>query len=609
MATPITLGKLGLEDIAFGTGILQIDLGNGNFKNITEINLSNIPFDATRTVGEALNEFETLLTSSDYASISTELTKLVTLHNNLAKLVNVEGNLVSILNIQANIVDLTLLASNIPLLVQIPTDLAYIQTIKRDILYIECNMRKLMKELRNSEKFVYDLYVNKLDPLDTKMDLMEARLDTLLANAVADITAGNELAQKFGTYTLVIQPKPNCANPNFIIDDVHQRLIWQIPTVKGDCAVLQSQVETQIVQATTDAYLATLALGGGGVTTADVNALISAYHLANPIVDTEYRIIEEALNWKVVSSEGGAVPNYDKITYPLATDAFMQYMITEQGFVAGTDATQFRATAFETLKVNYIFGLADGSLIEYTLYTHTDSTNDAILSEKLVENIVGTEIIDSNTIALVNTGRGILVKAPNTAVITAHSSEYTVTVDNLSFFTGMGLISVTLAVDPTGMSSADDGEHYITLNVDGIEVYVGVDIFYDPATSTVTISGQNRLRYDLTRATTWRSSPTMGAKPTVEVGASNIPDTVEIIEGTGLSFDAITLNGTAGGGTLPNYNVTFNIEAGFVVDSLFKVRIGDDTNGYITVLMRPTAVGPFYLTEGIDYITTKGEVQ
>ncbi len=280
MANPIVLGKLGMEDIAFGTGVQAIDLGGGHFKTLTEVNLSNMPFDETKTVGEALTEFQTLLTNQKYEEISQELPKLIKLSENLTQLTKLESSMESVNQIKDSLDGITALALSLPTLMMIPSDLAYLQQIKRDSLYIRCDVLNIQKSVSKAVSYVDDITRNKLHPLDTKMDIMEQRLTSLLATAVATVVNGNTMAMKFSTYTLMIQPVISCSNPKFIIDDDNMRLIWQVP--KSVCYnLLPEPTNEALVEAVTSYFQAGGDGGGSGydelVTQEEVNQAVLAW--------------------------------------------------------------------------------------------------------------------------------------------------------------------------------------------------------------------------------------------------------------------------------------------------------------------------------------------
>jgi len=247
---------IGLDYIAWGYGEVEVPTYNGKTRRIQRINFENVPFNESKTVGQALNELNTLLTSQHYQTVSDNIERIKRVFFDLDAIQSVDLNKMNIDAVAGAIDEIRLVYLHLGALAEIQQMLPEYRKDKQNIEYLKCKIGRMIEDLRNTVQKANTLLYSKFEPMFNQLTAMEARLTALISNAVATVTNGNEMAVKLATYRLEIERKPNCWNPKVIVDDVNQRIVWQVPTVKGDCAVVEP--DEALVRDSVNAYLATL---------------------------------------------------------------------------------------------------------------------------------------------------------------------------------------------------------------------------------------------------------------------------------------------------------------------------------------------------------------
>lgn len=274
---------VGADDIAWGEGTTSVPTYGGGTREVRRVNLSTIPYSSTKTVGEALDEFQSLLQSQDYATIHSHLEQLLALIVTIPRLNQLYLNLGQLDSIATELDKLLNIENDLTVLKQIPEKLDKVDEALRDIKYYKHRFERLLERTKEQVSCQNDWINGKLSDLSAQNEATRQDLDTLIATAKQEVQSGNELVAKFGTYSLEIQSKRFCTEPKFIVDDTNQRIIWQVPTVKGDCAY--SEVTSAQVQDAVNAYLATFPnIGSGGdepVTQDEINQALSDWVQSN----------------------------------------------------------------------------------------------------------------------------------------------------------------------------------------------------------------------------------------------------------------------------------------------------------------------------------------
>jgi len=272
---------VGLDDIAWGIGTTTVPTYGGGTRPVKRVNLASIPYNDTKTVGEALDEFNNLLQSQKYSDIHDNLEAILKVINNISHINQVYLNLGQLRALKEDLNTIINVANNLEVLKSIPTELEFIDRAVKDTNYYKNKFERLLERTKK-EVYCQNVWINgKLSELSEQNEATRQDLDTIISTAKQEVQTGNELVAKFGTYALEIQAKPYCREPKFIVDDINERLIWQVPTVKGDCRY--SEVTSAQVQDVVDAYLDTFpSIGSGGsldepVTQEEVNQAIVDY--------------------------------------------------------------------------------------------------------------------------------------------------------------------------------------------------------------------------------------------------------------------------------------------------------------------------------------------
>ena len=261
-----TIPTVGVNDILWGEGYAEVPTYGGGKVIKEKMNLSNMPYNTTQTVAQALLEVTTLLTSSDYATIQRNIQEIKALHDIIPKLNSIYLKSGDISVVTANLAKLSTIVANIETLKKVPNDLERVEQVHRDLNYVQSRFMAILDNIKEEVSCQSELISGKLIPLSLKMDATNERLDALVAEVKAEITQGNEMAQKMGSYSLEIQALRQCANPKIIVDDINKRIIWQVP--RNNCYTVVNQVggtNQAEVQALIDASIANLNTQGGSL--------------------------------------------------------------------------------------------------------------------------------------------------------------------------------------------------------------------------------------------------------------------------------------------------------------------------------------------------------
>jgi hypothetical protein len=237
----IYTGKVGLEDIAFGAGTELQTLGNGISRTITKINLSNIPFDELKTVGEMITEFNNLLVSSAYSTVNADLDKVVITAGSIESIISLANSISNIVNVASNILAVNTTALEIDAIKAAPGASQEANQAVLNAQYIRGRLSQTQSTIYDYLQWLRAYHIETVVPFQDKIDQALATLQGMIDDAVATITNGNEMAIKLATYALEIQVLARCWTPRVIIDDPNHKIIWQIPESRNQCVIVPGE--------------------------------------------------------------------------------------------------------------------------------------------------------------------------------------------------------------------------------------------------------------------------------------------------------------------------------------------------------------------------------
>lgn len=237
----IYTGKVGLEDIAWGEGTLLQVLGNGLTRTITRVNLSNMPFDELKTVGQQLQEFSDLLVSSSYAAVNSKLLDVQEVSAHINMIVDLVNSMANIQAVASNITSMNEVAGNIPNINNVVDAAQEAQQAITNAQYIKNRLSQTQSTIYDYLAWLRAYHIEVIVPFQAKIDAALITIQAAIDNALQQILAGNELAQKFGTYTIEVQVLARCWTPRFIVDDPNHKLIFQLPESRNQCVVVPGQ--------------------------------------------------------------------------------------------------------------------------------------------------------------------------------------------------------------------------------------------------------------------------------------------------------------------------------------------------------------------------------
>ena len=156
---------LGLEDLEFGTGIVE-QTRAGTKVNITRINAGNLPFDETRTLFEFVQ-------AVNIEELGNSVEAINNLNNDLDKILIVEDNLPIINNVEAIKDSIVTLDTNILVLQNINTNMSSIHTVE-DNLPIINNVEAIKESI-----VTLDTNILALQNINTNMSSINTVEDNL----------------------------------------------------------------------------------------------------------------------------------------------------------------------------------------------------------------------------------------------------------------------------------------------------------------------------------------------------------------------------------------------------------------------------------------------
>jgi hypothetical protein len=256
----LVTGRIGLEDLAIGEGQEVQDLGQGRTRTITKINAGNFPYNNTTTLQQALDAFNATMQSAEALNITENKQAIVNLYAEMNKLRLLADKLPELEALADRQGILDALSTNLVTITQLHNTIVKTEQAVADAKYRE--HRILAAEDRVSKRLAYvsNLCNQDILPMKSQLDMLLAHLENLINTVKADIIQGNEMAYKLATYTWDLRVVRACKVPKWYIDEATQSIVLLMP--QPICATTV-EADPSIVQASVDAYLATLPKIGG----------------------------------------------------------------------------------------------------------------------------------------------------------------------------------------------------------------------------------------------------------------------------------------------------------------------------------------------------------
>jgi len=258
----LVTGKIGLEDLALGHGTQVQDLGKGRTRTITEINAGNLPFGANSTFEQAIVNLQDTLKSAEALNITENRDAILLITNELSNLRKIANSMQELSTLASRSYVLDTLVDNLNSITNLSKTLIFTEQAVADSKYREHKMQRTARNLSNALSYISNMCTQEILPMKAQLDGLLVTINSKIATIKAELTDGNELIHKFGSYELKIVAKPNCKQPKIIVDDNRQQIIWQVPTVKGNCTMAKP-TQDQIAKAFAEYLVANPDFGGG----------------------------------------------------------------------------------------------------------------------------------------------------------------------------------------------------------------------------------------------------------------------------------------------------------------------------------------------------------
>ncbi len=250
---------VGLDDIAWGEGFIDIPVYGGGTRKAKRVNARDIPYSALKTLGQKLDEFETLMSSDAFSSIHTHINDISRISTYLAQVYRVFEQLDDIQRLALSADSIDAVQAVLPLFSEIEPALDKVNKVSSQMDYIMCRITKDKQSISDQIGYVQKLIEGKAEPMMVELLEVKALLDNKVATAVNEIVQGCENAKKWGSYELKIESKRFCYTPKVVVDDDAKTITWQVPTVKGECTVVEVEgsINADEVSALIAEYIAT----------------------------------------------------------------------------------------------------------------------------------------------------------------------------------------------------------------------------------------------------------------------------------------------------------------------------------------------------------------
>jgi len=301
-----TTAVIGLEDIAFGKGTRQVPTYGGEHRLITEVNLANMPFDETKTVGEALEEFNTHLTSANYSTIQQNIEGLKLIISKMGNIDILLSKMPDVDRVNTLTPHILAISQNMSALLRVPEEIKEVYKLNDSLKYLISDFMEASKCYTEDIAKANQLVSSKLEPLSEAMTAQEIRLNSLIATAVSQVHQGHEFAVKMSTYNFKLKTTKMCKQPMMQVDDTAKTITFHVP--RPICAT-QYNVDQEIMNSAISSYLVSHPIQSG-TDEAKVNQLIAvAVSALKGGADADSDTLKELAD-QIVANQGGVTDEH-----------------------------------------------------------------------------------------------------------------------------------------------------------------------------------------------------------------------------------------------------------------------------------------------------------